>query len=95
MESSKKPTKEASRKEESAAKEAAPASQQDAKRRPVQHWREDDVSVSIWSREFMVRGEARTFYSCTFERSYKDRDGAWRYTIALVHGQPQQQRSTR
>jgi len=27
-----------------------------------------------------IRGEQKTFYSVTLERSYKDRDGAWKYT---------------
>ena len=34
------------------------------------------MSVSIWSREF----KGRTFYSCSFERSYKDASSQWRYT---------------
>lgn len=74
MESSK--TKDASRREDtSAAPDAAPA----ATRRPVKTIRVDDCSASIWAREFAVQGEPRTFYSVTLERSYKDRDGAWRY----------------
>lgn len=55
----------------------------DAKRKPIQTFREGDVSVSIWAREFTVQGQPRTFYSCTFERSYRDRDGAWRYTNSI------------
>ena len=72
MDSSKK-------RKESDVKDDKPAPQE-AKRRPVQQFREDDVSVSIWAREHVVNGEARMFYSCTFERSYKNRDGVWRYT---------------
>jgi len=62
--------------EETAAKDAAA----DAKRRPIQTFKTEDCSVSIWAREFVVRGKPTTFYSVTFERSYKDRDGAWKYT---------------
>jgi hypothetical protein len=39
-----------------------------------------DISASIWSRDHLVRGESRTFYSLTLERSFRDRDGAYRYT---------------
>ena len=51
-----------------------------AKRQPIKTIRVDDCSVSIWVREATVRGEALKFYSCSFERSYKDRDGSWKYT---------------
>ena len=64
-----------SKKAPPAAKEAAPAPQE-AKRRPIQSFREDDVTVSIWAREF----KGRIFHSCSFERSYKDPTGQWRYT---------------
>lgn len=53
---------------------------QEAKRKPIKSLREGDVSVSIWARNQVIRGEPRTFYSVTFERSYKDRDNTWRYT---------------
>jgi hypothetical protein len=53
---------------------------QDVKRKPAATIRVDDCSVSIWAREFVVRGEPKVFYSVTFERSYKDRDGGWKYT---------------
>ena len=49
-------------------------------RRPIQSIRIGDVSASVWSREFAVQGQMRTFRSVTFERSYKDRDGSWKYT---------------
>ena len=62
--------------EQPAAKDAAPV----AKRRPVKTLRVEDCSVSIWARDFVVQGQPRTFYSVTLERSYKDRDGQWRYT---------------
>jgi hypothetical protein len=60
---------------ENAAKDAAPA----AKRQPIKTIRVDDCSVSIWAREAVIRGEAVTFYSVSFERSYKDRDGSYKY----------------
>ena len=62
--------------EETAATEAAPA----AKKLPLKTLRVDDCSASIWARDYIVRGKMRTFLSCTFERSYKDRNGAWKYT---------------
>jgi hypothetical protein len=62
--------------EETAATDAAPA----AKKLPLKTLRVDDCFASIWARDYMVRGQTRTFHSCTFERSYKDRDGAWKYT---------------
>ena len=62
----------------------APASEeqpsQDVKRKPAAVIRADDCSASIWAREVMVQGQPKTFYSVTMERSYKDRDGAWKYT---------------
>lgn len=65
--------------EETAATNAAPASQ-DVKRKPVAVLRADDCSASIWVREYPVQGKPKKFYSLTLERSYKDRDGAWKYT---------------
>lgn len=65
--------------EENAAASAAPVSQ-DAKRKPAAVIRVEDCSASIWAREFPVQGKPKTFYSVTLERSYKDRDGAWKYT---------------
>ncbi len=57
------------------ATDAAPAT-----RTPVKTIRVDDCSASIWEREFSVKGKPTKFISISFERSYKDRDGAWRYT---------------
>ncbi len=53
---------------------------QDPKRKPVHTIRVEDVNCSVWAREVLVRGEPKTFLGYTFERSYKDRDGSWRYT---------------
>jgi len=53
---------------------------QEEKRRPVQTYRADDVSASIWVREHLVRGQITKFWSVTLERSYKDAAGQWRYT---------------
>ena len=62
--------------EETAAMVAAPA----AKKLPLKTLRIDDCSASIWARDYLVRGKMRTFLSCTFERSYKDRSGGFKYT---------------
>lgn len=59
-----------------AATDAAPA----AKRLPVKTIRVGDCSASIWARDVIARGEPRTFYSVTLERSYKDGEGAWKYS---------------
>ena len=64
--------------ETTAAQEAAASPE--TKRKPATTLRADDCSASIWTREFVVQGKPRMFYSVTLERSYKDRDGAWRYT---------------
>ncbi len=61
------------------AKQDATATQ-DEKRKPVDYAREGDVSGSIWARDVQVKGAMRRFHSCTFERSYKDKDGTYRYT---------------
>lgn len=53
---------------------------QEAKRLPVKTFRIDDCSATIWDRIRMVQGKSTTFYSITFERAYKDRDGDWKYT---------------
>lgn len=57
---------------------AAPSSP-DAKKKPVATIRLEDCSASIWGREYVAQGQPRVFYSVTFERSYKDRNGAWKY----------------
>ncbi len=64
---------------ETAPRDAAPATPE-AKRRPIQSFHEGDVSASIWSREAQHQGKPLTFYSVSVERSYRDRDGAYRYT---------------
>lgn len=61
--------------EGTAATDAAPAT-----RKPVKTLRVEDCSASIWEREFSVKGKPTKFISVSFERSYKDRDGAWKYT---------------
>lgn len=66
--------------EASAGKTPATAASHDEKRRPERTFRLDDVSLSVWVRTYPVRGELTRFWSITIERSYKDRNGAWRYT---------------
>ena len=65
--------------EQPVATDAANASQ-DAGRKPVATIRGNDCSASIWAREYLDQGVPKVFYSISFERSYKDRDGRWRYT---------------
>ncbi len=65
--------------EQPVATDATNASQ-DAGRKPVATIRVDDCSASIWAREHLVQGKPKVFYSITIERSYKDRDGRYRYT---------------
>ncbi|HEX3147899.1 MAG TPA: hypothetical protein VHR66_07430 [Gemmataceae bacterium] len=43
------------------------------------------MSASIWARDVMVQGERRRWFSVSFERSYKDRDGAWKYSKSFDH----------
>ena len=45
-------------------------------RGPVKQFREGDVSASVFARE----RNGTTFHSVSFTRSYKDRDGQWKYT---------------
>lgn len=52
----------------------------EAVRKPVATIRAEDCSASIWAREHLIQGKPKTFYSISIERSYKDRDGRWRYT---------------
>lgn len=82
MEKSTKKTKDVAAKraaEQPVARSATKASPE-AKRKPVATIRVEDCSASIWAREHVIQGQPRTFYSVTLERSYKDRDGAWKYT---------------
>lgn len=62
------------------ARKAEDSASTDEKRGPLQTLVEGDCSASIWAREHVIRGKPRTFLSVTLERSYKDRNGAWRYT---------------
>lgn len=57
---------------QAAAKTATP----EAKRGPAKQCRIDDVSASVFVRD----RNGRTWYSVSFTRSYKDRDGTWKYT---------------
>ena len=65
---------------EHAATPAASAAQ-DARRRPIQSFREGDgVSASIWARQVQYQGKPVTFYSVSCERAFRDRDGTYRYS---------------
>lgn len=50
------------------------------KRKPVARLAIEDCSASVWAREHVSAGRSRTYYSVSFERSYKSRDGVWKYT---------------
>lgn len=54
--------------------------QPQVKKGPIKTIRQDDCAISIWGREVQVRGEPKTFYSCSIERSYKDSSGDYRYS---------------
>lgn len=62
----------------------APASS--ASKRPLKTIREDDCSASIWPRTVTKDGSDRIFYSVTFERRYKDKDGQFHYTKSFDAG---------
>ena len=62
---------------------ATPEVAEPAKRMPLRTIRDDDCSVSIWSREHDVQGEPTTFYSLTFERSYTTKDGVRKWTTSF------------
>ena len=57
-------------------KEARIDSPVDERRVPINVFRVDDVSVSVFSRDY----NGRTFYSVSLSRSYKSANGDWRYT---------------
>ena len=57
---------------------------QEAKRRPLQSFRKGDCSASVWARDHVVRGESRRYFSVTFERSYRDSTGHYRYTRSFA-----------
>ncbi len=46
---------------------------------PINVFRVDDVSASVFAREAMFRGEDRTFYSVSFSRSYRNSAGERKY----------------
>jgi hypothetical protein len=63
-------------KKKPAAPKAKSAEGTDEKRTPINVFRIDDVSASVFSRDY----NDRTFYSVSFSRSYKSASGEWRYT---------------
>jgi len=46
---------------------------------PVKVFVIEDVSASVFARQFQVRGDDRTFYSVSFSRSYRDSLGKRKY----------------
>lgn len=69
--------KKASRKEAAGSREAMPAA---TKKLPIKVIRSSDVSVSIFAHAREISGGKRVNYSCSFQRSYKDRTGEWQRT---------------
>lgn len=63
-------------------KKSAPVKEQklnvtnEESRVPINVFRQDDVSASIFSRSY----SGRTFYSVSLSRSYKSAKGEWKYT---------------
>jgi hypothetical protein len=74
------PTRMANAKSKKAPAPAEAPATQEAKRKPLKMLRVEDCSASIWAREYVVQGQPKRFFTVTLERSYKDRDGAWKYT---------------
>jgi hypothetical protein len=58
---------------------AAASAKTDQGTGPIKVFVLDDVSASVFSREVLVKGEERTFYSVSFSRSYRDSAGARKY----------------
>src|SRR5437879_4717774 len=71
---------ESSKKRKDSAPQEAASAPQDVKRRPIHTIRVDDVSASIWSRDVLIQGEPRKFFSVSVERSYVDKTGTRRWT---------------
>ena len=69
--------KKASKKEAAGSRDAIPAA---AKKLPIKVVRSEDVSVSVFAFERETAGVKRINYSCSFQRSYKDRTGEWQRT---------------
>lgn len=59
-----------------AATEAAPAS----RKRPIHHFREGPIHVSVWPHDFQTRDGTITYYSVTIQRAYEDKKGLVKYT---------------
>lgn len=55
-----------------------------AKRLPAKVIRQGDCSASLWARQYAVQGKPTVFYSVTFERAYKDRNGSRNYTKSFA-----------
>lgn len=52
---------------------------------PIAKFREQGITVNVWER----RTEKGTFHDVTYERSYKDAQGAWQNTMSVPRGQIQ------
>ena len=56
--------------------QAAPTAE---KKGPLKVFVIEDVSASVFGREYPVKGELRMFYSVSFSRSYRDSYGTRKY----------------
>jgi hypothetical protein len=58
------------------------ASQEEKPNRPVQTFIAENgiVSASVWVREVQFKGQPKTFYSISLQRSFQDKKGKTRYT---------------
>lgn len=50
---------------------------------PVKSFRSGAIQVAIWENQAEQNGQTRTFQTVSFERRYKDKDGAWKSTNQL------------
>lgn len=58
--------------------------------KPEKKFRASPISATIWTNEIQTKdGETRLYRTVSLERTYKDKDGAWKSTTSLrVHDLP-------
>lgn len=54
-----------------------------AAKKPLKVFVVDNVSASVFAREYEVQGDMRTFYNVAFSRSYRDDDNRRRYVSSF------------
>lgn len=53
-------------------------------KKPDAKFRAGTISATVWTNQATGKdGQPRTFSSVSFEKSYKDKDGAWKTTKSL------------